>query len=110
MVLPSGTRRLDKCYVDEKLVLESDGFDPHSTRRAFDDDRQRNNELLLAGYRVLHFTAESTDFEIARTVAAALGLFAPEPAPEGPITFKQWCGARRAAPCSARGSGARSGR
>ena len=105
--LPSGPRRLDKCYAAAKLVLESDGFDPHSSRRAFDDDRARNNELLLAGYRVLHFTSEFTDYDVARTVAAALELFEPQRAPEGPLRFKQWCEARRAVLCSARGSGAR---
>jgi very-short-patch-repair endonuclease len=91
VMLPSGRRRLDKCYVDRKLVLESDGFDPHSKRKTFDDDRKRNNELLLAGYRVLHFTSEFTDYQIACTVARALGVSVPRPAPGGPQSFKQWC-------------------
>jgi hypothetical protein len=108
--LASGPRRLDKCYVDELLVLESDGFEFHSGRGAFDDDRRRNNELVLAGYRVLHFTTEFTDHEIACTVARALGHPAPEPAREGPQPFKRWCGGRRVALDSARGSGAGSAR
>jgi very-short-patch-repair endonuclease len=110
VTLPTGRRRLDKCYVDEKLVLESDGFDPHSRRRVFDDDRKRNNDLLLAGYRVLHFTSEFTDYQIACTVAAALGVSVPKPAPGGPQSFKQWCGAQRVGLCSGRGSGGRRGR
>jgi very-short-patch-repair endonuclease len=108
--LPSGPRRLDHCYPRERVVIEADGYDTHSSRAAFDDDRARGNELVVAGYRVLHFTSEFTDREIAQTVANALGGFALRTPPQGPQSFKQWIGVRRAARSSARASGARTGR
>ena len=108
--LPCGRRRLDKCYPDRRLVIEADGFETHGTRSAFDDDRARNNELVVAGYRVLHFTTEFTDHEIAATVARALDRSVPQCASQGPQSFKRWCEGRRAARSSAPVSGARSGR
>jgi very-short-patch-repair endonuclease len=48
-------------YVDilfgrSRLVLEIDGWETHGTRLAFEEDRRRRNDLVLAGYRVLNFT------------------------------------------------------
>jgi hypothetical protein len=53
------------------------------------------NDMSGPGYRVLHFTSDFTDHQIARAVARALGLSVPKPAPEGPQSFKQWCGRGR---------------
>jgi very-short-patch-repair endonuclease len=39
-----------------RLILEIDGFETHGTRLAFEQDRRRRNDLVLAGYRVLNFT------------------------------------------------------
>lgn len=38
------------------LVVETDGFAFHRTRHAFDADRERDQALALAGYRVIRFT------------------------------------------------------
>lgn len=38
------------------LVVETDGFAFHRTRTAFDADRERDQQLALAGYRVIRFT------------------------------------------------------
>jgi very-short-patch-repair endonuclease len=38
------------------LVVETDGYAFHSTRAAFERDRDRDQLLALAGYRVLRFT------------------------------------------------------
>lgn len=51
----------DGYYVDvlfrhAKLVVEFDGWEFHSDRQAFENDRRRRNELVLAGYTVLNFT------------------------------------------------------
>ncbi|WP_445151835.1 type IV toxin-antitoxin system AbiEi family antitoxin domain-containing protein [Baekduia sp. Peel2402] len=40
------------------LVVETDGFAFHRTRSAFDADRERDQALVLAGYRVVRFTYE----------------------------------------------------
>ena len=38
------------------LIVEVDGRDVHTARRAFEHDRERDRRLLLAGYRVVRFT------------------------------------------------------
>jgi hypothetical protein len=86
-------RRIDFCYAPEMLVLEPKGFMWHSSRRAFDDDALRGNELQLAGFRVLEFTAAFTDWQIASQVARALALPVPK-RPSRQLTFLEWCAAR----------------
>ncbi len=48
--------RLDFAYVAQKIAVECDGFATHGTRLAFEDDRRRQNLLVLDGWRVLRFT------------------------------------------------------
>ena len=48
--------RLDLAYPDLKLFLEGDGFGVHTTRRAFERDRDRQNLLVLDEWRPLRFT------------------------------------------------------
>lgn len=82
-------RRIDLCYVEDRLALEAKGFGPHSPRSVFDDDALRGNDLLLAGFRVLEFTSAFTDWKIASQAAAALGLAIPE-RPTEELTFALW--------------------
>jgi very-short-patch-repair endonuclease/predicted transcriptional regulator of viral defense system len=46
----------DHLWRDQRLVVEVDGYDVHSTRAAFEADRRRDAELQLRGYRVLRVT------------------------------------------------------
>lgn len=46
----------DICFERERLVLEIDGFQYHSSQHAFVRDRRRQNLLVLDGWRVLRFT------------------------------------------------------
>jgi uncharacterized protein DUF559 len=72
-VLVAGRRyRIDLAYPEHGLAIEIDGFDPHRFRSAFDRDRARANDLVVAGWTVLRFTSESTDVQVGTTVAAAL--------------------------------------
>jgi very-short-patch-repair endonuclease len=48
--------RLDAAYPDARLAIECDGFTSHGTRAAFESDRERQNHLVNAGWRVLRFT------------------------------------------------------
>lgn len=48
--------RLDLAYLDQMIFLEGDGFGVHTTRRAFERDRRRQNRLVRAGWRPLRFT------------------------------------------------------
>ena len=50
--------RVDFVYRAERLVIECDGRRWHSRERDFARDRQRDNEAVLAGWRVLRFTWE----------------------------------------------------
>jgi very-short-patch-repair endonuclease len=55
--LPTGVAYLDLAFPDQRLVLEVDGKLFHDRLSdAFESDRARQNELILAGWRVLRFT------------------------------------------------------
>ena len=72
-VVAGGRRfRLDLAYPGRRVGFELDGWDVHARRVAFDGDRERGNELALAGWRIYHFTARSTREAVVRVAAAAL--------------------------------------
>jgi very-short-patch-repair endonuclease len=50
-------RYLDLAWPEAKVAVEFDGFLPHSTRRVFDDDRARQNDLVADGWIVFRITA-----------------------------------------------------
>lgn len=52
-------RRLDLSFEELGVVIEADGYATHSGIEAFEDDRQRNNSLVAANIRVLHWTWEA---------------------------------------------------
>lgn len=47
---------LDIAFIGVKLVLEIDGYEVHSQRDVFEEDRDRQNELVLRDWTVLRFT------------------------------------------------------
>jgi very-short-patch-repair endonuclease len=48
---------VDFAYLDEKVILECDGWESHGLdRRQFERDRERDSVLLAAGWVVLHLT------------------------------------------------------
>jgi very-short-patch-repair endonuclease len=63
--------RLDLAYPDLRIAVELDGWAAHSTRRAFDHDRARGNDLELEGWTLLRFTSSSSRTDVVRTVQAA---------------------------------------
>ena len=48
--------RVDFLFAAGRLVVETDGYRYHRTRRAFERDRERDAILARAGYRTLRFT------------------------------------------------------
>jgi very-short-patch-repair endonuclease len=52
-----GVGRVD-LLVDGWLVLEADGFEHHSDRAGYREDRRRGNALAVLGYTVLRFSYE----------------------------------------------------
>jgi len=47
---------VDFLWREARLVVEVDGRGSHAARRAFQDDRDRDGRLAVAGYRVVRFT------------------------------------------------------
>jgi hypothetical protein len=59
-VVANGSRYcLDFAWPAGKVGLEWDGWDDHGTRRAFDEDRVRRNDLELAGWLILQVTSRT---------------------------------------------------
>jgi len=48
--------RVDFVWRDARLVVETDGGQAHLTANAFENDRRRDVELMVAGWRVARFT------------------------------------------------------
>jgi Transcriptional regulator, AbiEi antitoxin/Protein of unknown function (DUF559) len=48
--------RVDFCWPDERLIVETDGYEHHCTRAAFGRDRAKDAQLTVRGWRVLRFT------------------------------------------------------
>lgn len=51
-----GRYEADFLFAEQRLVIETDGFETHGHRRAFEYDRKRNGELTAAGYSVMQIT------------------------------------------------------
>jgi hypothetical protein len=58
-----------------KLVVEADSYSWHRSPSALSDDRERDVELTLAGYRTLRFTWEQVTRRRKYVAAAILGAF-----------------------------------
>lgn len=68
---------VDMCWPDRRLVLEFDGFKFHGDRRAFEQDRRRDQDLAAAGYRVIRVTARQVEEEpLALIARLAMALMA----------------------------------
>lgn len=69
--------QVDLAYPDSMLVIELDGYGPHSQKRVFEKDRVRSNALTNLGWRVLHFTWERLRADpegVIAEMARALGM------------------------------------
>jgi len=56
LALPARTIEPDLTWRAERLVVELDGYETHSTRDAFERDRARDRALQAAGWRVARIT------------------------------------------------------
>jgi Protein of unknown function (DUF559)/Transcriptional regulator, AbiEi antitoxin len=48
--------RVDFCWPEHRLIVETDGYEHHGTRAAFGRDRAKDAQLTVRGWRVLRFT------------------------------------------------------
>ncbi len=72
--------RLDFAYVEWRIAIEADGRAVHDEVKAVYRDRQRGNDVELAGWHVLRFTwydATMRPSYVVQTVADALAAFRP---------------------------------
>lgn len=63
---------LDLAYPELKIVIEFDGWDFHRSFSAFHGDRTRTRLLVAEGWIVIPVTAQVTEAELVRDVAAVL--------------------------------------
>jgi hypothetical protein len=66
--------RVDVAYAVAKLLVELDSRQWHDTSTAFEDDRERTNALVLAGWRVVRITWRMIHDEPERVAALLRGL------------------------------------
>jgi very-short-patch-repair endonuclease len=68
---------VDAHWPAHNLIVEVDGWRFHHTRRAFEEDRQKDVRLTLRGHRVVRYTwrrLARAPGEVEREVAALLGV------------------------------------
>ncbi|MGH2821612.1 MAG: DUF559 domain-containing protein [Thermoleophilaceae bacterium] len=61
--LEDGAVKADFLWRAERLVVETDGWLSHGTRRAFESNRRRDRRLRLAGWEVVRFTWRDVERE-----------------------------------------------
>jgi len=75
--------RVDMHWPDHKLIVEIDGFQYHSSRHAFENDRRRDQILIAAGYTVIRITwhqLTNEPYKVVAAIAQALASARPHPA------------------------------
>ena len=60
----------------KRLIVEVDGRDVHTARRAFNADRRRDQRLVLLGWRVVRLTWQQVMSEPDYVAATLRGLLA----------------------------------
>ena len=70
--LPDRRCRIDLAYPNYKIAIEVDGWEHHGRRSAFEPDRARANDIAIARWLPLHFTADSSDRVVGRKTEEAL--------------------------------------
>jgi very-short-patch-repair endonuclease len=77
----------DFVWRDARLIVETDGWEAHGTRAAFERDRLRDAALVAAGWRVLRITWRRLEREpelVARELQRLLDSSSPSPGRPSP--------------------------
>jgi very-short-patch-repair endonuclease len=75
---------VDLYWPAHRLVVEFDGWNTHSSRTAFEQDRLKDAQLQIAGERVIRVTGrqlEGRSHELVARLAVAISTIRPTPAP-----------------------------
>jgi very-short-patch-repair endonuclease len=60
---------VDFVWMDQRLVVEVDGYLWHKTRKDFENNRRRDTKLQLAGFRVMRPTDRRIQYELAGLIS-----------------------------------------
>jgi very-short-patch-repair endonuclease len=72
--VPIGAFLVDFLWPENRLIVEVDGYEFHRDRASFEEDRARDAELAVRGYRVVRFTHRHVTEEPARVAARMRSL------------------------------------
>jgi very-short-patch-repair endonuclease len=72
-----GGHRVDFCWPEERLIVETDGYEHHGTRAAFERDRAKDARLTVLGWRVLRFTRQQVHGEPSYVAGVVLSVRSP---------------------------------
>lgn len=65
-----GTMTVDFCWMEARLVVETDGYRAHRGRQAFEHDRARDLRLKRLGYETVHLSYRQVFDEPVAVIAA----------------------------------------
>jgi very-short-patch-repair endonuclease len=71
-----GRYEVDFLWPAERVIVETDGWATHGTRRAFEHDRAKDAALQAAGYIVIRFTWDQIHHEPLKVAAQLAQLLA----------------------------------
>ena len=74
---PVGPYEVDALWTTDRLAVELDGYAHHGSRKAFQDDRTKANDLVAAGYQVVRFTYDDVTIRAAETAARIAAQLSP---------------------------------
>jgi hypothetical protein len=63
---------VDFCWPEQRLIVETDGYEHHGTRAAFERDRAKDAQLTARGWRVIRFTETQVRREPASCAVVVL--------------------------------------
>jgi very-short-patch-repair endonuclease len=74
-----GSFVVDFLWREHRLIIETDGYQFHRGRQAFEDDRRRDTELRLMGFEVIRFTYRQITDEAPDVASSMRKLFECSP-------------------------------
>lgn len=69
--------RVDFCFPESKVIVEADSYRWHSSRRAWQRDRERRNRLTMLGWTVIQITWDDVVRRPDRTIERLRSLLQP---------------------------------
>jgi len=70
-------REVDALWREQKLTVEADSWIHHGGRKAFEEDRARDAEMLVHGFHVMRLTSRRLDREPEAIAKQIRSLLAP---------------------------------